>query len=73
MDAETLKFLVQAGFAGLVAVFVWQSIRREDRMSTRLDNVEDRSVTVIESNTKAITELSLTLKQRPCLRKLEEN
>jgi hypothetical protein len=67
MDPATFQAIVQGGFAGLVAIFVWQSFRREERMAGRMDVIEDRSLDVISKNTEAIAKLTATLENRPCI------
>jgi hypothetical protein len=66
-EGQIVALVVQGGFAGLVAIFVYHGFKREERMATRMNSVEDRSLTALENNTKAITELTTTLNHRPCL------
>ena len=68
MDAGTIQMILQGGFAGIVALLLWQGFKREDRMASSLDDVQTRSINVIENNTRAMTELTMTLNERPCLR-----
>jgi hypothetical protein len=68
MDAGTIQMILQGGFAGIVALLLWQGFKREDRMASNLDDVQKRSISVIENNTRAMTELTMTLNDRPCLR-----
>jgi hypothetical protein len=69
MDAVTLQMVLQGGFAGIVALLLWNGIKREERMAASLDEQQGHALEVIENNTRAMTELTVTLNNRPCLRK----
>ena len=58
---------------GLVVVFVWQGMKREERLSSRLGTLEDWARTTMQTT---LTSLTLELRQqrqsmhaRPCLMK----
>lgn len=70
---ELLDFLKEFGpFAGAVLFFIWRDWRREDRLSTRIEKLEDeqrevilplveRTTNVIVENTAVMRRLEDTL------------
>ena len=68
MESAMIQQLVQLGAVGLIAGYLLrQSNNMQERMSSRLEQLDSVLIRLVENNTRVMGELKDALNSRPCL------